>query len=359
MDLHEQTTSILGNISDTADSICSNKSLFPKEEGNRQEAECIFIGLMTCLVAVMGDNSKLAYNLLPQYLTKLDTNISEKDYKKCSRLSMSYYDRFRDIGVKDQFASADWEDVMIKDFSDLIIASLNIENSDENQKSIIEIVKKFVDDSKTYTESEVTIIKMVSHKKTLIALGVASALLFVSLGAACLYALNLKSDFNKLSDSVTSLQNQNDELISTVSSQEEVIASLNKQIDELTDTNSELDNEITEFSTYIEEHEADIQVAEHIGSYDATGEDGSGRFYADNYVVTTNGEEVSINVTMDFYGTCDLQGDNKRITAAWDDHFTDNGTIKVTFTPVKKGATTFHFFNDQNGDTFDVLVIYV
>lgn len=359
MDLHAQTSEILGFISDTADSICSDKTLFPKENGNNKEAKCVFIGLMTCLVAAMGDNTKLAYNLLPQYLSGFDRSAMDKDYKKCSKASMSYYGKFRDIGARVQFASADWEDVMMQEFTDLIISSLNIESSDNNKKTILGIVRKFVDDSKTYTESEITIIKTVSHKKALIGLSAIAVILFLTLGASLMYAYNLRNDYNSLNASVESLQAKNDELVSTVSSQEEVIASLNSQIDDLNDANSELDYEIAEFSTYIEEHEADIQVAEHIGSYDESGEEGSGRFYADNYVVTTSGDEVSINVTMEFYGTCDLQGDNKRISAAWGDHFTDNGTIKVTFTPVKKGATTFHFFNDQNGDTFDVLVIYM
>ena len=359
MDLNTQTSEILKLISDTSDSICSNKVLFPKEIGEKDKADRLLIGLMTCLVAAMGDNSKLAYNILPEYLNSLANSVTNDEYKKCSNDTMYYYEKFRDIGAKVQFASADWEDVMTGKFSEYIISTLNAHTDETSISQLNSIVKNLVDISKTYTESEVTIVNMVSHKKTIIALAVCAVLFLVSLGLSFVYALNLRSKYNKINENVQLLQNQNSELTSTVASQEEVIASLNGQIDDLISQNSELGDEITEFSAYIEEHESDIQVAEHIGSYDADGEEGTGRFYADNYVVTTSGEEVSINVTMDFYGTCDLQGDNKRITAAWGDHFTDNGTIKVTFTPVKKGATTFHFFNDQNDDTFDVLVIYI
>ncbi len=359
MDLQTQTSNILGSISDTAESICSDKVFFPKEKGDKKKADCILIGLMTCLVAAMGDNPKLAYNILPEYLNKLGKDVPKKEYKKCSKDSMSFYDKFRDIGADIQFSCSDWEDVMASDFAGLIITSLDIKESDDSQKQIIQIVKKLIDESKTYTESEVTIVKVVSHKKTLIGLLVASVLLFTALGSACVYAYTLVSRNRELTASIENLQSQNSELISTVSSQEEVIASLNGQIDYLDFQNSELGTEITQFSDYLEDHESDIQVSEHLEAFDAEGEEGSGRFYADNYVVTTSGDTVSINVTMEFYGTCDLQGDNKRITAAWGDHFTDNGTITVTFTPVKKGATTFHFFNDQNEDTFDVLVIYI
>lgn len=359
MDLQTQTSNILGSISDTAESICSDKVLFPKEKGDKKKAECILIGLMTCLVAAMGDNPKLAYNILPEYLNKLGEDVPKKDYKKCSKDSMSFYNKFRDIGASVQFSSSDWEDVMAASFADLITKGLEAKESDDGQKTLVLLVQKLVEESKTYSETEVTVVKFVSHKKTLIALAIASVLLFAALTCACVFAYTLISRNRELSASIESLQTQNSELISTVSSQEEVIASLNGQIDDLDLVNSELGTEITEFSNYIEDHESDIQVSEHLESFDAEAEEGSGRFYADSYVVTTSGEEVSINVTMSFYGTCDLQGDNKRITAAWDDHFTDDGTIKVTFTPVKKGATTFHFFNDQNGDTFDVLVIYV
>ena len=359
MDLNTQSLEILKLISDTSESLCTNKLLFSKENGDRKTAERILVGLMTCLVAAMGDNAKLAYNILPEYLESLKDIASDQDYKKCSDEIMSYYEKFRDIGARVQFASANWEDVMNEEFTDYIITSTKAEASNEGHEAVLDVVRNLVDISKSYTQSEVTIIKRVTHKKTIIALVAAVTLLFAALGSGAVYTYNLKKRTDELSTSVSDLQNMNSELISTVSSQEEVIASLNGQIDDLNDKNLALDDEITEFSSYIEEHEADIQVTEHIETYDTAGEEGSGRFYADNYVVTTSGDDVTIKVTMDFYGTCNLQGDNKRISAAWDNHFTDNGTIVVTFTPVKKGATTFHFFNDQNSDTFDVLVIYI
>ncbi|WP_034491557.1 hypothetical protein [Butyrivibrio fibrisolvens] len=359
MDLNTQTLEILKLISDTSECLCHSKVLFPGNNGDKDVADRILTGLMTCLVAAMGDNTKLAYNILPIYLDSNKDKLADADYKKCSRESMAYYEKFRDIGARVQFSSADWENIMNEEFTDYIIASMKAEASNEGHKVVLDIVRNLVDISKSYTQSEVTIIKRVTHKKTIIALAAAVTLLFAALGSGAVYTYNLKKRTDELSTSVSDLQNMNSELISTVSSQEEVIASLNGQIDDLNDKNLALDDEITEFSSYIEEHEADIQVAEHIETYDTTGEEGSGRFYADNYVVTTSGDDVTIKVTMDFYGTCNLQGDNKRISAAWDDHFTDNGTIVVTFTPVKKGATTFHFFNDQNSDTFDVLVIYI
>lgn len=359
MDLNTQSLEILKLISDTSESLCTNNLLFPKGNGNRDDVGRILVGLMTCLVAAMGDNAKLAYNILPTYLESLKDTYLNPDYKKCTGEIMAYYENFRDIGARVQFASADWEDVMNEEFTDLIITSSYAEPTDAGHKEVLDVVRNLVNISKTYTQSEVTIIKKITHKKTIIALSAALVLLLTALGSGSVYAYNLKRRTDELSASVKKLQDQNNELISTVSSQEEVIASLNGQIDDLNDMNLALDDEITEFSSYIEEHEADIQVAEHIETYDTAGEEGSGRFYADNYVVTTSGDDVTIKVTMDFYGTCNLQGDNKRISAAWDDHFTDNGTIVVTFTPVKKGATTFHFFNDQNNDTFDVLVIYM
>ena len=59
MDLNTQSLEILKLISDTSESLCTNKLLFPKENGDRNTAERILVGLMTCLVAVMGDNAKL------------------------------------------------------------------------------------------------------------------------------------------------------------------------------------------------------------------------------------------------------------------------------------------------------------
>ena len=358
MDLHEQTAKILELISTTSDYFCSDKILFPNNNSDRKECLYALLGLMTCLVAAMGDNPKLAYNLLPEYLNNRKAIMTEGEYQNCSERCMSYYGKFRDIGAEVQFSSPDWEDVMIDRFAKLIITSLNATSSDNSSEIVANKIKELVDAAKSLSESDITVVKVVSHKRAMIAMGIAMVLLLTALGSVFVYAINLKQKSDKLKASVDQLQSQNSDLTSTVASQEEVIASLNNQIDDLSSRNSELGDEISEFSAYIEEHESDIQVCEHIGSYESNGQEGSGRFYSDSYVVTTSGESISINVTMDFYGTCDLQGDNKRISAKWGE-FDKNGVVTVTFTPEIKGATTFHFFNDQNDDTFDVLVIYI
>lgn len=127
-------------LNDTNDLLNTLKSKGYSIAFGQHKMECLLLGMQSFLISGFKQDYDLALELIPAYQKKIMPFVSKNEYNMLTQYLNDKYCEYREIAIKIQFSSEQWQRTMLEEFSKQTVTNMGIENTYET----VETVKSYI-----------------------------------------------------------------------------------------------------------------------------------------------------------------------------------------------------------------------
>ena len=107
---------------------------------NKHETECLLLAIQSFLISGLRQDYDLALELVPAFQMRIMPLVSREEHDKLIKYLGDTYQEYRDIAIKVQFSSEQWQRTMIEEFAKQTITYMGTENNYEVVNAVISFI---------------------------------------------------------------------------------------------------------------------------------------------------------------------------------------------------------------------------
>ncbi len=107
---------------------------------SKHKTECLLLGIQSFLISGFKQDYDLALELIPAYQKKIMSFVDREEYNAITKYLNDTYVEYREIAVKIQFSSENWQRTMLEEFAKQTIIYMGIANTFETVETVVSYI---------------------------------------------------------------------------------------------------------------------------------------------------------------------------------------------------------------------------
>jgi len=137
----ERANKIVDKIINDANELLETlKSKGYSVEISKHKTECLLLGMQSFLISGFQQDYDLALELVPSYQKKIMPFVTREEYSVLTKFLTDTYPEYRDIAIKVQFSSEQWQRTMLEEFAKQTITYMGTANTYETVETIVSFI---------------------------------------------------------------------------------------------------------------------------------------------------------------------------------------------------------------------------
>ncbi|UOO37441.1 hypothetical protein IZU99_09340 [Oscillospiraceae bacterium CM] len=137
----KRANEIVDNVlNDTNDLIETLKAKGYSISISKHETECLLLGMQSFLISGFKQDYDLALELVPAYQKKIMPFLNREEYSALTKYLNDKYLEYREIAIKIQFCSEQWQRIMFEEFAKQTITYMGTANTYETVETVVSFI---------------------------------------------------------------------------------------------------------------------------------------------------------------------------------------------------------------------------